>query len=79
MNRLLNPAPRFNEWSHSCYGLWSGDGMVPPEFLGESFDGSHTHYLTSGSAAIDSQDIEVMIGQPYPPRPDVPTAAASLC
>ena len=60
MNRLLNPAPRFNEWQHTCYGLWSGDGMVPPDYLGQTFDGTHTHYLTSGSA-IDSGDIEDMI------------------
>lgn len=28
-NRLLNPAPVLNEWQHTCYGLWSADGMVP--------------------------------------------------
>ena len=61
MNRLLNPAPRSNEWQHTCYGLWSGDGMVPLDYLGQTFDGTHTHYLTSGSAAIDSGDIEDMI------------------
>jgi hypothetical protein len=44
-----------------CYGLWSGNGMVPPDYLGQTFDGTHTHYLTTGSANIDSQDIEVML------------------
>ena len=33
--------------------------MVPPDYLGQTFDGTHTHYLTTGSANIDSQDIEV--------------------
>jgi hypothetical protein len=61
LRRLLDPAPRFNEWQHTCYGLWSGDGMVPPAHLGKTFDGSHTHYLTSGSTHIDSADIEDMI------------------
>jgi hypothetical protein len=61
MNRLLNPAVVTNEWQYSCYGLWNADGMVPPEYLGNSFDGTHTHYLTSGSTTIDSQDIEDMI------------------
>lgn len=61
LRRLLDPAPRFNEWQHTCYGLWSGDSMVPPAHLGKSFDGNHTHYLTSGSTHIDSQDIEDMI------------------
>jgi hypothetical protein len=60
-NRLLNPAPVLNEWQHKCYGLWSGDGMVPPDYLGQTFDGTHTHYLTSGSTNIDSADIEDMI------------------
>lgn len=35
--------------------------MVPPAHLGQTFDGAHTYYLTSGSTYIDSQDIEDMI------------------
>jgi len=61
LRRLLDPAPRYNEWQHTCYGLWSGDGMVPPTYLGNSFDGNHNHFLTSGSVHIDSADIEDMI------------------
>ena len=61
LRRLLDPAPRFNEWQHTCYGLWSGDGMVPPAHLGKTFDGNHTHYLTSQSSTIDSADIEDML------------------
>jgi hypothetical protein len=61
LRRLLDPAPRFNEWQHTCYGLWNADSMVPPSYLGQQFDGTHTHYLTSGSTNIDSADIEVMI------------------
>lgn len=41
--------------------LWNADGMVPPPYLGQTFAGDHTHYLTSGSTVIDSQDIELMI------------------
>ena len=61
LRRSLDPAPRSNEWQHTCYGLWSGDGMVPPDYLGQTFDNTHTHYLTSGSANIDSADVEDMI------------------
>jgi len=61
LRRLLSPAQQFNEWNHTCYGLWSGDGMVPPSHLGNSFDSNHTHYLTSGSTHIDSADVEDMI------------------
>ncbi|MET0167244.1 MAG: hypothetical protein ABW318_19845 [Vicinamibacterales bacterium] len=48
MNRLFDPAPEVNEWSHTCYGLWSNDGMTPPTYLGKIFDDTHTHYLVSG-------------------------------
>lgn len=61
LRRLLDPAPGFNDWQHTCYGLWSGDGIVPPSYLGNTFDGNHTHYLTSASNSIDSADIEDMI------------------
>ena len=58
LNRLLNPATALNEWQYTCYGLWNADGMVPPSYLGATFDGTHTHYITSGSATLDSQDVE---------------------
>jgi hypothetical protein len=61
MRRLLTPTTELNDWQNTCYPLWSGDGMVPPPYLGKTFDGAHTHYLTSGSTVIDSQDIEDMI------------------
>ena len=53
--------PELNDWQHVCYGLWNADGMIPPPYLGKTFDGAHFHYLTSGSTVIDSQDIEVVI------------------
>lgn len=61
LRRLFTPTTELNDWNHTCYGLWNADGMVPPPYLGKTFDGAHTHYLTSGSTVIDSQDIEDMI------------------
>jgi hypothetical protein len=61
LQRLFDPTIRFNDWNHSCYGLWNADGMVPPPYLGKTFDGTHTHYLTTGSTVLDSEDIEIMI------------------
>ena len=29
LNRLFNSTVQLNEWGHTCYGLWSGDSMVP--------------------------------------------------
>ena len=61
LRRLFTSATELNDWQHTCYGLWNADGMVPPPYLGKTFDGTHHHYLTSGSTVIDSQDIEDMI------------------
>jgi hypothetical protein len=61
LRRLLSPAQQFNEWQHVCYPIWSGDGMVPPSHMGKTFDGGHTHFLTSGSTSIDSADIEDLL------------------
>ena len=58
MQRLFDPSTETNEFGHTCYGLWSGDGMIPPAHLGKSFDGNHTHYLVSEAEVIDSQDLE---------------------
>lgn len=61
MNRLFTPTPRQNEWGHTVYGLWSNDGMVPPPYLGNTFDGTHTHYLTTGYNLFEPPDAESML------------------
>jgi len=61
LKRLLVPATAQNEWGQTSYGLWNADGMVPPPYLGTTFDGAHTHYLTSDSAVLDAADVEMMI------------------
>lgn len=61
VNRLFNPAPQVNEYGHTCYPLWSGDGLTPPTHLGKQFASDHTHYLVSGSNLIDSGDLEASI------------------
>lgn len=42
------------------YALYNGDGTVPPSYKGRTFDGTETHYLTSGAATIDSEDLDVL-------------------
>ncbi|BCO56981.1 hypothetical protein LTQ56_04710 [Mycobacterium intracellulare subsp. intracellulare] len=61
VNRLFNPTPQTNEFGHTCYPLWSNDGMVPPPYLGKTFDATHNHYLISGAEVIDSGDLEALI------------------
>lgn len=58
VNRLFDPTPETNEYGHTCYGLWNADGMVPPPYLGKTFNGTHTHYLVSQADVIDSGDLD---------------------
>jgi hypothetical protein len=34
VQRLFDPTAEINEWNYNCLGLWNGDGMVPPPWLG---------------------------------------------
>ncbi|MCK8642152.1 hypothetical protein [Mycobacterium colombiense] len=61
LRRLLDPTVQYNEFSQPCYGLWNADGMVPPPYLGRTFAGDHTHYLTTSSTTLDAADVENMI------------------
>jgi hypothetical protein len=47
-----------NSLTYNVYPLCNGDGWVPPSYKGVTFDGNHTHYLTSGNVGIDSGDFE---------------------
>lgn len=58
LKRLFDPTPRPNAEGISCRGLYSADGQIPPDYLGNSFDGSTTHYWKSGAAIIDSGDLD---------------------
>lgn len=40
------------------YGLYNGDGTVPPKYKSKTFDATHTHYMTSGATAIDPTDLD---------------------
>lgn len=44
--------------NYTVYALYNGDGTVPPSYKGENFDGTHSHYLTSGNVLVDSGDLE---------------------
>lgn len=40
------------------YPLYNADTTVPPAYKGKTFTGSHSHYMVSGNALIDSSDLE---------------------
>lgn len=44
----------------AVYPFYNGDGTVPPSFKNNTFNGNHTHYLTSGAATIDSGDLDAI-------------------
>ena len=52
--------PRSNA-TYTVHAFANGDGWVPPEYAGNTFDGTHTHYRTSGAAAITSGDLDEII------------------
>lgn len=41
--------------------LYNGDGTVPPTYKTNTFDGSHNHYLVSGAASVESEDLDDLI------------------
>lgn len=47
-----------NGLTYNVHPLYNADGMVPPDFNGNTFDGNHTHYIVSGGTKIDPVDIE---------------------
>ena len=40
------------------YALYNGDGTVPPAYKSNTFAGTHSHYLTSGAATVQSEDLD---------------------
>lgn len=43
------------------YPFYNADGTVPPDYKTTSFAGSHSHYLVSGGATVDSGDLDLVI------------------
>lgn len=44
----------------NVYALYNGDGTVPPKYKTNTFDGSHSHYLTSGATHVEPGDLDDM-------------------
>ena len=42
----------------TVYRFWNGDGISPPQYKNFTFDGTHNHYLTSGSSTLNSAAIQ---------------------
>lgn len=61
--RLFNPAESsayINEQNVNVYPLYNADGTVPPQYRTNTFDGTHTHFMTSGGSTVVSGDLDDM-------------------
>lgn len=54
----VNRTASINKNAYSVYALYNADGTVPPDYKTNTFLGSHTHYLSSGAATVDSGDLD---------------------
>lgn len=46
---------------YKVYTFWNGtDGEIPPDYKNNTFLSTHTHYLSSGAATVDSGDLDDM-------------------
>lgn len=56
-----NRSASMNHQPYNVYAFWNADGNVPPKYKNYTFDGTHTHYLTTGTAALQPADLEQII------------------
>lgn len=56
-----NLSATINGNAYSVYKFYNADGVVPPTYKNNTFAGNHTHYKTTGSAALEAQDLDTMV------------------
>lgn len=59
--RNTNRDVSINRNPYKVYAFYNADGTVPPNWKTFTFDGNHTHYLTSGTTTLEATDVERMI------------------
>lgn len=52
---------QINGQPYNVYPLYNGDGQIPPSYKGQTFSGTHSHYMVSGAAVFDSEDHEAAV------------------
>jgi hypothetical protein len=57
---LFNNVNLVDDEGVSVKRLYNADGEVPPPYKRHTHDGTHTHYLTTGAAAIGVEDLEAI-------------------
>jgi hypothetical protein len=57
----LNRTASIRQQAVTVYPFYNADGTVPPQYKNYTFLGTHQHYITSGAAVVDSQDLKDML------------------
>jgi hypothetical protein len=56
--RNTNRIAEIGDDDYNVYTFYNNDGTVPPAYSTNTFLGTHNHFVTSGSATIDSGDLD---------------------
>jgi hypothetical protein len=56
--RNTNRTASIKGQNYNVYAFWNGDTTVPPAYKANTFDGTHTHYRSSGAATITAGDLD---------------------
>ena len=57
----LNRTATIRTQAVTVYPFYNADGTVPPQYKNNTFLGTHQHYITSGAATVDSQDLKDLL------------------
>lgn len=65
LRAIFNPtnlSVNINQQNYTVFKLYNADGTVPPSYKNNTFNGSHTHYKTSGAnGVLEAQDLDTMV------------------
>jgi hypothetical protein len=56
-----NTVATINQQPYTVYKFYNNDGVVPPTYKNNTFAGTHNHYKTTGSSALEATDLDTMV------------------
>ena len=56
----VNRTTNIRGQNYTVYPFYNSDGTTPPTYKNNTFTNTHNHYITSGTAAIQSADLDEM-------------------
>lgn len=57
-----NLSATINGNNYNVYKFYNADGTIPPTYKNNTFNGSHTHYKTSGTnSVLEATDLDIMV------------------